>query len=55
MPVQVRIPMPVEVEQAYLEGKNATTQEVITAIEVLSPANKTGKDEPSMRLNGKRF
>jgi hypothetical protein len=43
LPVQVRIPMPVEVEQAYLEVKDATTQEVITAIEVLSPANKTGE------------
>jgi hypothetical protein len=43
VPVQVRIPMPVEVEQAYLEVKDATTQEVITTIEVLSPANKIGE------------
>lgn len=43
LPVQVRIPMPVEVEQAYLEVKDAATQDVITAIEVLSPANKTGE------------
>jgi len=31
------------VEQAYLEVKDAAIQEVITAIEVLSPANKTGE------------
>ncbi|NMF86313.1 DUF4058 family protein [Nodosilinea sp. P-1105] len=43
LPVQVRIPMPLDVEQAYLEVKDAATQEVITAIEVLSPANKTGE------------
>jgi hypothetical protein len=43
LPVQVRIPMPLEVEQTYLEFKDATTQEVVTAIEVLSPANKSGE------------
>lgn len=43
LPVQVSIPMPLEVEQTYLEVKDATTQEVVTAIEVLSPANKAGE------------
>jgi hypothetical protein len=43
VPVQVTIPMPFEVEQAFLQVKDATTQEVIIAIEVLSPANKTGE------------
>lgn len=39
-PVKVRIPMPVEVREAYLEIKEMTTKDVITAIEILSPANK---------------
>jgi hypothetical protein len=41
--VMERIPMLLEVEQTYLEVKDATTQEVVTAIEVLSPASKTGE------------
>ncbi len=39
-PVQVRMPMPEEVREAYLEVRDTTTGEVVTVIEVLSPANK---------------
>jgi Protein of unknown function (DUF4058) len=39
-PVKVNVPLPEEVREAYLEIKEAATQLVITAIEILSPANK---------------
>jgi Protein of unknown function (DUF4058) len=39
-PVPVQIPQLEEVQQSYLEVRDAATKEVITAIEVLSPANK---------------
>ncbi len=39
-PIQVRLSLPEEVQQAYLEVRDAATQEVVTTIEVLSPANK---------------
>ncbi|MBE7385678.1 MAG: DUF4058 family protein [Leptolyngbya sp. SIO1E4] len=42
-PVQVRVPMPVEVQQSYLEVRDAATQAIVTAVEVLSPANKRGE------------
>lgn len=41
-PVQVTVPVMEEVREAYLEIKEAATQLVITAIEVLSPTNKRG-------------
>ncbi|MEO0984200.1 MAG: DUF4058 family protein [Cyanobacteria bacterium J06639_14] len=41
-PVKVQIPMLEEVREAYLEVKEAATQEVITAIEIISPSNKHG-------------
>ena len=41
-PVPVTLPMPEEVREAYLEVKEAATQRVITAIEILSPSNKRG-------------
>lgn len=41
-PVKIRVPVPVDVQQAYLEVKDAATQRVVTVIEVLSPANKRG-------------
>lgn len=41
-PVKVIVPLFQEVQQAYIEVKDAATQAVITAIEVLSPANKKG-------------
>ena len=41
-PVKVSVPMLEEVKEAYLEIKEAATQVVITAIEILSPSNKRG-------------
>lgn len=32
--------MPLEIQEGYLEVRDVTTQQVITAIEVLSPSNK---------------
>jgi len=42
-PIQVTVPMAEEVREAYLEIKEAATQLVITAIEILSPTNKRGE------------
>jgi len=42
-PVRVAVPMMEEVREAYLEIKEAATQIVVTAIEVLSPTNKRGE------------
>jgi maleate cis-trans isomerase len=39
-PVQVTLPMPEEVRERYLEIVDMATKEVVTVIEVLSPANK---------------
>jgi Protein of unknown function (DUF4058) len=39
-PVQVTLPMPEEVKERYLEIVDLATKEVVTVIEVLSPANK---------------
>jgi len=39
-PVKVTVPMMEEVREAYLEVKEAATQMVVTAIEILSPTNK---------------
>jgi hypothetical protein len=41
-PISVQIPFPEEVQQSYLEVRDAATKEVVTAIELLSPANKKG-------------
>ncbi|MCU0541493.1 MAG: DUF4058 family protein [Oscillatoriaceae cyanobacterium Prado104] len=41
-PVKVTVPMLEEIQQSYIEVKDAATQQVVTAIEVLSPANKSG-------------
>ena len=43
-PQQVLLPMPIKVKERYLEVRDISTHEVITAIELLSPKNKkTGK------------
>jgi hypothetical protein len=42
-PVKVAVPMLEEVREAYLEIKEAATQIVVTAIEILSPTNKRGE------------
>jgi hypothetical protein len=39
-PVQVRVPAPIEFREGYLEVREIATREVVTVIEVLSPANK---------------
>jgi hypothetical protein len=39
-PQSVTLPLPIEVREGYLEVRDVKTQEVITVIEVLSPANK---------------
>jgi hypothetical protein len=41
-PLKVHVPILEEVREAYLEVKEAATQQVITAIEILSPSNKRG-------------
>jgi len=42
-PVQVTIPVLQEVQQAYLEVRDAATQAVVTTVEILFPANKRGE------------
>jgi len=42
-PIQVSVPVTEEVREAYLEIKEAATQLVVTAIEILSPTNKRGE------------
>ena len=39
-PQQVQLPMPWEVKERYLEIREIATRELVTVIEVLSPANK---------------
>jgi len=41
-PIQVAVPLRQEIRQSYIQVKDAATKEVVTAIEVLSPANKVG-------------
>ncbi|HRW08599.1 MAG TPA: DUF4058 family protein [Caldilineaceae bacterium] len=43
-PLVGELPVPEEVRERFLEIRDATTQEVITAIEILSPTNKTTRD-----------
>ncbi|MBD2771264.1 DUF4058 family protein [Iningainema sp. BLCCT55] len=42
LPIKVGIPLLEGVRQSYIEVKDAATKEVVTAIEILSPANKRG-------------
>jgi hypothetical protein len=39
-PLTVTLPMPIEIQEGYLEVREVATKEVVTAIEVLSPGNK---------------
>ena len=39
-PRKVRVPMPIEVRESYLQVKEVASGEVVTALELLSPANK---------------
>lgn len=43
-PLVGELPMPEEIVERYLEIRDTQTQEVITAIEILSPTNKESKD-----------
>lgn len=40
LPVRVRVPVPAEIREAYLEIRSAAEGEVVTLIELLSPTNK---------------
>lgn len=42
-PVIVELPIPVTIRQRFIEIRNTANQEVVTVIEVLSPANKRGE------------
>lgn len=42
-PIKVTVPLLEEMRQAYLEVRDAATQEVVTTVELLSPANKRGE------------
>jgi Protein of unknown function (DUF4058) len=39
-PMTVTLPMPIEIKEGYLEVREVATKQVVTVIEVLSPANK---------------
>ncbi len=40
LPMTVTVPMPIEIKEGYLEVREVATKDVVTVIEVLSPANK---------------
>ncbi len=40
LPVRVRVPVPTEVREAYIEVRGTADREVVTLIEILSPTNK---------------
>lgn len=42
-PLVGELPMPTEIVQRYLEVRTVKTREVVTVMEILSPANKTSK------------
>ncbi len=39
-PMTVTLPMPIQIKEGYLEVREMATKQVVTVIEVLSPANK---------------
>jgi Protein of unknown function (DUF4058) len=39
-PMTVTVPMPLEIQEGYLEVREVASKQVVTVIEVLSPANK---------------
>jgi hypothetical protein len=41
-PITVTLPIPITIREGYLEIQEVATKEVVTAIEILSPANKRG-------------
>lgn len=53
-PIPVTVPLPIEIREGYLEVREVATQEVVTVIEVLSPANKrsgAGRDAYLQKRN----
>ncbi|MGL5061307.1 MAG: DUF4058 family protein [Microcoleus sp.] len=44
LPATVKVPTPAKIKQAYLEVREMTTKQVVTAIEILSPVNKRSGD-----------
>jgi Protein of unknown function (DUF4058) len=40
VPTTVKVPAPDKIKQAYLEVREISTKQVVTAIEILSPVNK---------------
>lgn len=42
-PMQVTVPMPIEVRERYLEIREIATQSVVTAVKILSPSNKQAR------------
>ena len=52
-PIKVYLPMLEEVREAYLEVQDAATKEVVTVIEIISPANKRG--EGRIKYEKKRY
>ena len=54
-PIQVRLPMPTEVRERYLEVREVGTNTVVTVIEILSPKNKRkGKGRTAYENKGQR-
>ncbi len=39
-PIQVRVPMPLEIRESYLQVRDRAKGDVVTVLEVLSPSNK---------------
>ncbi|MEM1168661.1 MAG: DUF4058 family protein [Cyanobacteria bacterium P01_H01_bin.35] len=49
-PITVTLPIPITIREGYLQIQEVATKEVITAIEILSPANKRGGKGREMYL-----
>ncbi|MDY7002510.1 MAG: DUF4058 family protein [Cyanobacteriota bacterium] len=49
-PITVTLPIPITIRQGYLEIQEVATKEVVTTIEILSPANKRGGKGREMYL-----
>jgi Protein of unknown function (DUF4058) len=60
VPLQVTVPMPIEIREQYLEIREVASQTVVTAVELLSPSNKRTRqgraayEEKRLRILGSR-
>jgi hypothetical protein len=60
VPLQVTVPMPIEMREQYLEIREVASQTVVTAVELLSPSNKRTRqgrsayEEKRLRILGSR-